>query len=72
MATKAYLGLAHVAGGAARTFGPETLQKEQRGRVLRPADLDLEEEAVACADPVHLHRLHPCPPARALRVTAYA
>ena len=49
-----------------------TLQKEQRGRVLRPADLDLEGEAVACADPVHLHRLHPCPPARALRVTAYA
>ncbi len=30
MATKAYLGLAHVAGSAARTFGPETLQKEQR------------------------------------------
>ncbi|GAA2754500.1 S-DNA-T family DNA segregation ATPase FtsK/SpoIIIE [Amnibacterium kyonggiense] len=30
MATRAYLGLAHVAGGAARTFGPETLQKEQR------------------------------------------
>ncbi|MGN6446749.1 DNA translocase FtsK [Amnibacterium sp.] len=30
VATRAYLGLAHVAGGAARTFGPETLQKEQR------------------------------------------
>ena len=30
MATRAYLGLAHVAGGAARTFGPESLQKEQR------------------------------------------
>jgi S-DNA-T family DNA segregation ATPase FtsK/SpoIIIE len=30
MATRAYLGLAHVAGGAARTFGPETLEKEQR------------------------------------------
>ncbi len=30
MATRAYLGLAHVAGGAARTFGPETLQREQR------------------------------------------
>ena len=30
MATRAYLGIAHVAGGAARTFGPETLQKEQR------------------------------------------
>ncbi len=30
VATKAYLGLAHVAGGAARTFGPETLQKEER------------------------------------------
>jgi S-DNA-T family DNA segregation ATPase FtsK/SpoIIIE len=30
VATRAYLGLAHVAGGAARTFGAETLQKEQR------------------------------------------
>src|SRR5438874_860412 len=30
VATRAYLGLAHVAGGAARTFGPEALTREQR------------------------------------------
>ncbi|MFD1713021.1 DNA translocase FtsK 4TM domain-containing protein [Amnibacterium flavum] len=28
--TKMWLGMAHVAGGAARVFGPETLQKDQR------------------------------------------
>ncbi|MDH2445001.1 DNA translocase FtsK [Amnibacterium sp. CER49] len=30
VATKAWLGAAHVAGGAARAFGPETLEREQR------------------------------------------
>src|SRR5688572_11216801 len=27
---RAWMGLAHVAGGAARALGPETLQKEER------------------------------------------
>src|SRR5699024_10998357 len=40
-----------------------SLEQEERGSIVGTADLDREREAIACADPVSVPRLHPCSPA---------